>query len=48
MKDRWTYWDEELGSFILKDQDNEISRWDLINKIGELEEELNKVKNGIN
>ena len=40
--DRWTVWDEELGSFLLTGDLKD--RWDLINYIGQLEDELERIK----
>ncbi len=42
--DRWTIWDEELGSFLLKSDIKIIDKWDLINYIGQLEDELELTK----
>ena len=43
MKYKITYYDEELGSYLLNNKENnfrDLEYWDLINIIGELEEEI--------
>lgn len=35
---RWTEWDEELGSFLPTSEFSWCSKWDWINRIGELED----------
>ena len=48
--DRWTIWDEELGSFLPTDNakiaDSKVTYYDihLINYIGKLEDELERIK----
>lgn len=37
--ERITYYDETLGSFLLK-YPKEYEHWDLVNRIGELEDQL--------
>ena len=44
MEEEWTYWNEEFGSFFLTDDRKNSDYWDLVNKIGKLEEEINKLK----
>lgn len=43
MKYKITYYDEELGSYLLNNKENnfrDLEYWDLVNIIGELEEEI--------
>ena len=48
--DRWTVWDEELGSFLptknAEMTDSKVTYYDirLINYIGQLEDELERIK----
>ena len=47
MKYKITYYDEELGSYLLNNKENnfrDLEYWDLVNIIGELEEEIKILK----
>ena len=41
--ERYTYWNDKYGSFFLVG--SRVNRWDLINRIGQLEDEIEKLKN---